>query len=313
MTFSRPPLFSRRKALWRSSWLPLAILALLIGHATFGVRLADSVARFVSKIAHRRFKGPDRAQEVELKLQGEIWSLQQQNRDLQMQLSAQRPMQIQGSAKLSKFEHHPARIVLRDTAEWASFIWVEMAEPTSAYLLAPVVCGDVAVGIVDFTAQNRCRIRLLSDSQISLSVTVAPTQIDQQRAGDVFQNRSTENLLVGQIRGFGGALWNSSGTLLIGQGYVPNPPKDNHFDRPGHVNCTRRRFALSDQLVTSGMDGIFPPNLRVGSVDRVEPDRPGATRYAFGAISALNLHELTEIAILKKSDAFEAMVKTDES
>ncbi len=305
MAHQRAPLFSRRKALWRSSWLPLAILALLLCHATFGVRLADFAARLASKVAHRKFE-TGRENRAQIELQGELWSLKYQNRELKMQLRAKESAAAMSLETAYGFQSLPARIVLRDARDWASFIWVEMPEPATAFLLAPAVCGDVAIGMVDFASQNRCRIRLLSDSQISLSVTVTKNLSRLSSA----QN---DEPLVGQVRGLGGAIWASSGTILIGEGYVPNPPKDSLTDRHAEFKRSKRRFALDDQLVTSGLDGLFPPDLKVGRVDRIDEDSPGATRYAFGVIGALNLSDLTEISILKKTELLKIEDLTDQN
>lgn len=295
----RNPLFAPRKALWRSSWLPLLIFLLLLCHATIGVRLADFVAQGAAKIGHRKKRTDGDKELVWRDLESKLWKLEQQNAELQSKLRALNRSTETNNLDFKRFVFVPGRIVLRDTAQWANFVWVQTNCVNDDLLFAPVVLGDIAIGIVDYVAKNRCRVRLLTNSQMSLSVTCRSDK-DGLSKDSIGENDVKGPYLVGQVKGFGGAIWNNSGTLLLGEGYVPSPIKGNYAELARQFQGVKRQFAVGDHLVTSGLDGVFPPNLRVGQVDRVEPNRPGATRYEFGLIGALDLQELSEVLILKK-------------
>lgn len=55
----------------------------------------------------------------------------------------------------------------------------------------------------------------------------------------------------------------------------------------------------SDILVTTGMDGVFPPGLRVAEVTRIFPLREGAYTYEIEAVPVVgNLDTLQTVFII---------------
>ncbi len=301
----RNPVLFKRRSFWQRSWVLIALFALALSQKGMAIRLADVLAGLVTQIGTGR-KAEDPASEQARKEAWEIWMLRREIEQLKVQLDApSSSVEQKGTAHAAEkgFERHLAPIIARDPGDWASFIWVEAPNETAAqeWIEAPAIVGDIAIGMVDFAHHRRCRVRLISDAQLSLSVTLSA----QCEAASQIADQSSEGAvkcppMVGQVRGLGGALWNSSGTLLIGEGYIPGPTRIEICELT-HINILRsKRFAPGDLLVTSGLDGIFPKNLRVGVVERVESDESSNTRYEFSAKSAVDLHALSEVWILKK-------------
>ena len=56
---------------------------------------------------------------------------------------------------------------------------------------------------------------------------------------------------------------------------------------------------VGDLLVTSGLDGVFPPGLQVARVSTVSPLKEGAYAYELEAEpTAGNIHDLTGVSVL---------------
>lgn len=289
----RNPVLFKRRTLWQRGWIPLAFLALAISQKSTAIRLADALAGVAAQVgAGRKTDHSQGAQEE--RSQWEIWSLRQEIDHLKALGGTPGDPSTVASAQrlnLDKFTRVFATVIARDPADWASFIWIEAPTEDLAqtWIEAPVIVGDVAIGMVDFAHRRRCRVRLLTDAQLSLSVTTPANDVESSQP------------MWGQVRGLGGALWSSSGSLLLGEGYLPGPPRFDDGDPKRFDNRNQRRFAPQDLLVTSGLDGIFPPNLRVGIVDRVESNERSSTRYEFSANSALDLHRLENVWVLIRS------------
>ena len=116
-----------------------------------------------------------------------------------------------------------------------------------------------------------------------------------------------ENLAKGELHGSSSALWRVRGPLLKGIGFnydfpdAEGPARDLRTGRP--LGATEGAWTpliqQGDLLVTSGLDGLFPPNLPVALVERVLPTREGAHSYEIEAIPAANkLNDLRTVWIL---------------
>lgn len=298
----RNPVLFRQRSLWKRAWPVLLMAILLITQKSINAPLADWIAKMAQSIGGRKQVASAHDQKLAQNAQWEIWALRQQIERLQVQERAHpisHPDFQDAYGKARSFERQHVRTTVRDPGEWASFVWVQLPAEQSAknWLECPAIIGDCAVGLVDFVKGERCRVRLLSDAQVSLSVTT-PRALGSENQDD--DREKTCSPLIGQVRGFGGALWCSSGTLLAGEGYIPGPPKSALW---AHLQKTpaKRQFAVGDLLVTSGLDGIFPTGLRVGVVTCVETAKLAETRYAFAIQSAVNLHQIDEICLLKKA------------
>ncbi|MEN9653936.1 MAG: hypothetical protein RL235_48 [Chlamydiota bacterium] len=154
----------------------------------------------------------------------------------------------------------PAKVLYRDPSLWGSSLWIQGGQMDSEHFEepvfaknSPVLCNDALVGVIDIVGKRQSRVRLITDSAIFPSVCVL--QGDQVIAR-------------GELHGSSKPLWRSRGTELKGIGFrlVDRPFRDGMI-RPG------------DLLVTSGLDGVFPPHLPVATVTHVEPLEEGAYSY----------------------------------
>lgn len=114
-------------------------------------------------------------------------------------------------------------------------------------------------------------------------------------------------LAKGELHGASAPLWRSSGTLLKGVGFNCDyadeygPARDLRRGTPyGMQQSSAFQILLpNDLLVTTGMDGVFPPGLHVAEVLQVSPLKEGDYFYELLAKpTAGNLDELSIVFIL---------------
>lgn len=122
-----------------------------------------------------------------------------------------------------------------------------------------------------------------------------------QRAGNLY-------LAKGEIHGTSNPLWRSRSQVLKGIGFnydfsdAEGPSRDLRSGEP--YDAARKGEMVSllrpgDLLVTSGLDGVFPPGFRVAMVSAVQTLKEGASSYEIEAVStAGNLDELTHVFVL---------------
>lgn len=56
-----------------------------------------------------------------------------------------------------------------------------------------------------------------------------------------------------------------------------------------------------DEVLTSGMGGVYPAGLKVGTIDEILTDPSGISRYAV-ITPSINLNELRQVVIIKQFD-----------
>jgi cell shape-determining protein MreC len=185
----------------------------------------------------------------------------------------------------------PARVVYRDPSSWSSSLWVNVGEEENRSLgqeiiakNSPVVSEGALVGVVDYVGKKQARIRLITDSGLSPSVRAV------RGAG------SEESYLAkGEVHGSSAPFWRSRGPILQGLGFNYDYPDEES----GAKELKGQILKEGDLLVTSGLDGVFPPGLKVGTVSRVAPLKEGGYAYDLEARpAARHLNELQTVFIL---------------
>lgn len=174
-----------------------------------------------------------------------------------------------------------ARIIFRENGSWKSSVWVNVGEETNDRLKtrlieknSPVVLGTTVIGLVDYVGKHRSRVRFITDRALSPSVRVTRGE--------------GKNLYLakGELQGMRYPLWRERGIVLRGQGFnydfedAEGPSRDL---RTGKSNSSLDKglqlIQAGDSVITTGMDGLFPAGLQVGTVSKVYPLKEGSSSY----------------------------------
>jgi len=200
---------------------------------------------------------------------------------------------------------------------------------------SPVVLGKNIVGVVEEVLETKCRVRLLTDRALTPSVRVVrggeqdrvlfetlntliqmiAGRADLQGAEELAQvlaafqgqlscDPSSLYLAKGEIHGSGAPLWRGVGHRLKGEGFNYDFSDEEGEARELRTGGCRSKGATpliktGDLLVTTGMDGIFPPDFHVGIVSKIFPLHEGGSSYELEATPTVsNLDHLTEVFVL---------------
>lgn len=149
---------------------------------------------------------------------------------------------------------------------------------------------------------------LFSSEEQMLSLSAALNQLKSvltQQTRDFY-------LAKGELRGTSHPLWRSRSQVLKGIGFnydfadEEGPARDLRSGEPYGSSYSKESIQLlcpGDLLVTTGLDGVFPPGFRVGIVTSVQTLKEGASSYEIEATStAGNLNELTDVFVLPPLD-----------
>lgn len=199
---------------------------------------------------------------------------------------------------LSSYFQSPimGRVIFRDPAHWGSSCWINIGKRQGVKKNSPVVCGKVVVGLVDFVGEAQSRVRFITDVGIKPSVMAVRGEIqtwvvkdqlrtlarnvanlpasafadsDKQEALHLLQaledslslSEQNDFALRGIVCGRGDPIWKPEASILSGSDF-------------GFVDG--KTIEVGDVLVTTGLDGVFPPGLLVATVNEVLPKSEGS-------------------------------------
>lgn len=199
-----------------------------------------------------------------------------------------------------ELSHIPAKVIYRPLNTWNSSLWIDKGEADNRKLgriviskNSPVVIGTSVVGVVEEVNENQSRITLITDARLNPSVRV---------------KRGKWLLAKGELSGESQPKFRSHQSRLKGVGFncdfddPDSPARDLRTGKPldSHSKYpTMPLVQLEDLLVTTGMDGVFPPGLKIGRVKHIDPLKEGDFTYNLEAeSSAGDLNELTIVFVL---------------
>lgn len=182
----------------------------------------------------------------------------------------------------------PAKVIFRPINAWNSSFWIDKGERDNQVQNqcvigknSPVVVGTVVVGVVDFVGERQSRVRLITDAHLNLSVRI---------------KRGSLLLAKGELVGKSSSHLRSHRPLLKGVGFNYDFADENG---PARDLRTGDLIQVNDLLVTTGMDGVFPPNLEVAVVKAIPPLKEGDYSYSLEAESLLkNFNSIMLVFIL---------------
>lgn len=186
-----------------------------------------------------------------------------------------------------------AKVIYRSPTTWDSSLWVNVGSDTAKGMIgknSPVVIGSSVVGVVDYVGAKQSRIRLITDSGLTPSVRVK-REVD----------KSVKWLAKGLLQGGG-----RNAQTLHGTGFNYDFPDSEGSERdlrtgkpPKSTSKGMPLVKVGDLLVTTGMDGIFPPGLSVAHVIKLLPLKEGDYYIELEAKPAVeSLNELSLVFIL---------------
>lgn len=115
-------------------------------------------------------------------------------------------------------------------------------------------------------------------------------------------------LAKGELHGSSYPLWRTKGSILKGIGFnydfsdAEGPARDLRSGAPYDQESKDPSvplLKLHDVLITSGMDGVFPPGLTVAEVTKIKPLKEGDYYYELEAVpTAGNLDDLSLVFVL---------------
>ena len=227
-----------------------------------------------------------------------------------------------------------AKVVFRDPAFWSSGVWVDKGEETNRHygkkIIAknsPVVLGTTLLGIVEEVEEDRSYVRLLTDSSLTPAVRVVrhgeqdrvlletlhtleyecslrnemgldPALFQKIKEG-LPQEGKTLYLAKGEVRGSSYSLWRASRSKLRGIGFNYEFSDEEGEAQEIHEKRGEPLVQVGDLLITSGLDGLFPAHLTVGSVTKIFPLKEGAVAFELEAeMMAPSIDNLRFIQIL---------------
>lgn len=200
---------------------------------------------------------------------------------------------------------------------------------------SPVVLGTSLVGVVEYVGRSQSRVRLITDSGVVPAVRVIrggeqdrmllehadvllknlelredlfseETMRALMNLKNLLSQESSERFLAkGELYGSSGHHLRMHSQILRGAGFnydfsdLEGPARDLRTGEANDGSSPIPLLKTGDLLVTSGLDGVFPPGLRVATVTKIELLREGACSYELQARStAGDLNDLTYLLII---------------
>jgi len=196
----------------------------------------------------------------------------------------------------------PAQVIFRSLSLWSNSLWINVGKKDNEKIgrtvvarNSPVMSGVSLAGVVDYVGERQSRVRLITDSGLIPSVRAV-----RKTEGRVWY------LAKGELRGSLHSDWRRQSLLLRGIGFnydfpdEEGPSRDLRSGTPseGSESPTIPIIEQGDLLITTGMDGTFPPGMLVAYVTRLISLKEGDYTYELEAISSANLNDLTLVFVL---------------
>jgi rod shape-determining protein MreC len=226
----------------------------------------------------------------------------------------------------------PAQVVYRDPSSWSSSLWINVGEKDNEAVHHPVIAKNspvlsngALVGVVDFVGRKQSRVRLITDSGLSpavravrgasqnreLSQHLASFSQRLEKRDDLFSSSEEKEaflaslqalkskigtswedgyLAKGELHGSSAPFWRARSPILKGIGF--------HFDSPDEkTSFPVPILKEGDLLVTSGLDGVFPPGILVAIVSSIGTQKGYAYEIKARPVAS-NLNDLQTLFIL---------------
>ena len=223
-------------------------------------------------------------------------------------------------------------VIYHEPNMYSSALWINSGADQGTELNSPVLYEGALIGVVDLVEEKKSRVLLVTDETLISSVRVLRGE-DQKRVlvekietlisafrlmgedpeplereqSHLLSRTGKHYLAKGELQGASAPLWRGRSGILKGTGF--NYDFSDEKGPARHLTTGIAYDSLDgtgiplieegDLLVTTGFDGIFPPNLPVAIVSKVYPLQEGAPSYDIEALLiAGNLYEIEKVTLL---------------
>ncbi len=162
------------------------------------------------------------------------------------------------AGSIGEFDYVTGRVIGRSSSVWFDVITINVGRRQGVEVDMPVICGDGLIGKVSDVGLNWCKVTAVIDSSVSVPVMVERTR-DNCMVRGVFTTRNE----------------NSSLELY----YLPTDLTD---------------LVPGDVIMTSGIGGVYPKGVRVGTVKEVmlDNDTSGVNAVVTPSVDFLHIEEV---------------------
>ncbi|TGA99485.1 rod shape-determining protein MreC [Sporolactobacillus shoreae] len=191
--------------------------------------------------------------------------VEQQNRDLSARYNQMRRLlNIEKDPNLLSYKKYAAEVISRAPDQWNQLMTVDKGSVNGIKTGMPVVTADGLVGTISQVGNFSSKVSLISNQQ----------NVNQISA--IIQNTRTYGMI---------------------EGYDPNRGTLLFQKIPIKANLKKGQI-----VTTSGLSGMYPPGLMIGTITSVSTDPYGLTQAAEVKPSA-NLNDIIYVMIIDKSAA----------
>lgn len=239
-------------------WLENAVGTVVRPVQTFAFRASNGITSFFSRLFNRTDADLDNARLKEQLAQYEQMKLDYAEQ--QKEIDRLRAL-LNYSSSVGDLEHVTARVIGRSNGVWFDVITINVGRNQGVEPGMPVICGDGLVGKVTDVGVNWCKVTAIIDSTVTVASIV---------------ERTRDNCMVRGI--FSTA--NASGKLELY--YLPTDLTD---------------LVPGDIVMTSGIGGVYPKGIRIGTVEEVmlDPDSSDINAVVVPSVDFLHLEEVMVI------------------
>ena len=235
-------------------WLENAVGVVFRPIQTFAFKASNSISDFFGNLFNTTDADLENA-----KLRQDLAMYEQDKLDLEELKKENERLRklLDYAGTFSGLEYKAAKVIGASNGVWFDMLTINIGRNQGVETDMPVICGSGLVGKVTDVGANWCEVTSIIDSSVNVAVTV---------------ERTRDNCMV---RGVFSATSSNSLELY----YLPTDLTD---------------LVPGDVIMTSGIGGIYPKGIRVGTVEEVmlDKDPDGVNAIVAPSVDFLHLEEV---------------------
>lgn len=239
-------------------WLESTVGAIMRPIQSFASTVSNGIGSFFSELFNTTDADLENAR---LKQQLALYEQEKLDQEELLKENERLRKLLDYAGTFSDMEYVTGKVIGRSDGIWFDVMTINAGRDQGVELDMPVFCGDGLVGKVTDVGVNWCKVTTLIDSTFNVAVTV---------------ERTRDNCMVR------GVFSTSNATNRLELYYLPTDLTD---------------LVPGDVIMTSGVGGIYPKGIRVGTVEEVmlDQDTSGINAIVTPSVDFLHIEEVMVI------------------